>query len=110
MNGFALATSKNSVIVDTFQKMPTEWSEATQANPYISTVCKRPREEKVFCHFPKPPYVLPNVQQSDHAQQKRNQNSTDRRMTEKDMKLIHLERNTHILNFGTEKTCLFEGI
>lgn len=38
MNGFALAMSKNSVTVDTFQKMPAEWSEAKQRKPNISTV------------------------------------------------------------------------
>lgn len=42
MNGFALAISKNSIIVDTIQKMPAEWSEATQGKPYTSTVYKRP--------------------------------------------------------------------
>lgn len=86
--------------------MPAEWSEATQGKPYTSTVYKWPSEEKVFCHFPKPLHVLPThsmLPQSDHVQQKRSLNSLEGRMTEKDMKLVQLERNTHKLNFGMDR-------
>lgn len=48
MNGFALAISKNSVIVDIFQKMQVELSEATKGKSYISIVYKRSWEENAF--------------------------------------------------------------